>query len=79
MVGTVLALMIADIKRVSQVFRWFKNTDMLEISQVLKLQKACDIADIQNVDNAELSSRQSNTKPQTATAAPVWLSATVTC
>jgi len=29
MVGTVLALMIANIKRVSQVFERFKSTDML--------------------------------------------------
>jgi hypothetical protein len=29
MVGSVLALMIADIKRVSQVFRGFRSTDML--------------------------------------------------
>ena len=32
MVGTDLALMIADIKRVSQVFQWFKSVDMLEKS-----------------------------------------------
>jgi hypothetical protein len=31
MVGTELALMIADIKRVSQVFWRFKSADMLEI------------------------------------------------
>ena len=31
MVGTVLALMIADIKRVSQLFQDLKSTDMLEI------------------------------------------------
>jgi len=35
MVGTELAPMIADIKRVSQVFQGFKSTDMLEKSQVL--------------------------------------------
>ncbi len=33
MLGTDLAFMIADIKRVSQVFRGFKSTDMLEIPQ----------------------------------------------
>jgi hypothetical protein len=32
MVGTTLAPMITDIKRVSQVFQRFKSTDMLEIS-----------------------------------------------
>ena len=37
MVGTVLAPMIADIKPISQVFRGFKNTDMLEIAQHLAL------------------------------------------
>jgi hypothetical protein len=35
MVGTDLAPMIADIKRVSQLFQGFKSTDMLEISTVL--------------------------------------------
>jgi len=35
MVGIVLAFMISDIKRVSQVFQGFKSTDMLEKSQVL--------------------------------------------
>jgi len=35
MVGTELAPMIADIKRVSQLFQGFKSTDMLEILQVL--------------------------------------------
>jgi hypothetical protein len=38
MVGTVLALMIADIKRVSQHFQGFKSADMSEIPQVLTLQ-----------------------------------------
>jgi hypothetical protein len=36
MVGTFLALMIADIKRVSQVFGRFKSNDML-VQQVLEL------------------------------------------
>jgi hypothetical protein len=31
MAGIVLALMIADIKRVSQLFQGFKSADMLEI------------------------------------------------
>jgi len=35
MVGIVLALMIADIKWVSQLFGRFKSADMLEISTVL--------------------------------------------
>jgi hypothetical protein len=42
MIGTVLAFMIADIKRVSQVFQDFKSDNMLEIFAVLdsnKLQK----------------------------------------
>jgi hypothetical protein len=34
MAGIVLAPMIADIKRVSQVFGGFKSADMLEIAQV---------------------------------------------
>jgi hypothetical protein len=32
MVGTDLAPMIADIKRISQVFQGFKSADMLEVS-----------------------------------------------
>jgi hypothetical protein len=36
MVGVVLAPMIADIKRISQVFWRFKSADMLEISLILK-------------------------------------------
>ena len=39
MIGTVLALMIADIKRISQVFGGFKSVDMLEKSQLAKVQK----------------------------------------
>ena len=35
--GTVLALMIADIKRISQVFWRFKSADMLEKSEMLLL------------------------------------------
>jgi hypothetical protein len=35
LMGTDLALMIADIKRVSQLFWRFKSTDMLEISLLL--------------------------------------------
>jgi len=34
MLGTTLAPMIADIKRISQLFQRFKSTDMLEISKV---------------------------------------------
>jgi hypothetical protein len=34
MVGPELALMIADLKRVSQVFGRFKSTDMLDISWI---------------------------------------------
>jgi len=41
MVGTELAPMIADIKRVSQLFQGFKSTDMLEISQILWGRIAC--------------------------------------
>jgi hypothetical protein len=37
MVGTDLALMIADIKRISQLFRRFKTADMLEITHYLKV------------------------------------------
>ena len=36
MIGTVLALMIAGIKRISQVFGGFKSVDMLEIFVLLK-------------------------------------------
>ncbi len=36
MIGTVLALMIAGIKRISQVFGGFKSVDMLEIHAILK-------------------------------------------
>ena len=39
MVGTVLAPMIADIKRVSQAFLGFKSVDMLEIPNVMELPK----------------------------------------
>jgi hypothetical protein len=38
MVGSTLAPMIADIKRVSQVFGGFKSADMLEISAILNKQ-----------------------------------------
>ena len=42
MVGTDLAPMIADIKRVSQLFQGFKSTDMLEIPQVLNSKEIHD-------------------------------------
>jgi len=34
-VGTVLVIMIADIKRISQLFEGFKSADMLEVSVLL--------------------------------------------
>ena len=37
MVGIVLAPMIADIKRVSQLFQGFKSTDMLELYVTTRL------------------------------------------
>ena len=36
MIGTDLVLMIADIKRLSQLFQGLKSTDMLEIPLILK-------------------------------------------
>ena len=39
MVGTVLALRIADIKRMSQVFGRFNGGDVLEVSQNLELKR----------------------------------------
>jgi hypothetical protein len=42
MVGTVLALMIADIKRVSQHFQGFKSADMSEF-------KSADMSEVSQV------------------------------
>jgi hypothetical protein len=42
MVGIILALMIANIKRVSQLFQRFRSADMLEILKVPKLPHFAD-------------------------------------